>query len=419
MLLKIVKNDYFLNLFNKIYVVIMGVFSTAFLTRYLGIELRGDFSYVIQINSMVILVLSMGLNQSYSYYYRKLNRKIYSEFLNIYSFQLVIYLCVFVGLSFWIRKFSILYFYVCLLIPFSVMNMQMESAMAVENIRLKIKVHIFNATLKMVIYAILYFCISYKNLFLPIMATIVIELITSSIYIISMRIKPNIINIKFVFLKKALSFSWLPMITMLLNTLNYNIDILFLKHLSTTIDLSLYATAAGIMNYVWLIPDAFKEVLISRVARSDKINTVTLSIKISLLSMIILNIGFILFGKVIIRVLYGSEFINTYGLTIILFFGGLSMVVFKIIGVVFLAEGKRLFNFLILLVSVIINVIANLITIPRYGMYGAAISSVLSYSLCGLTFLIYFAKQKNIKITDIIFLNLVDIKKILYIKKGR
>jgi Na+-driven multidrug efflux pump len=89
------------------------------------------------------------------------------------------------------------------------------------------------------------------------------------------------------------------------------------------------------------------------------------------------------------------------------------------IGVVFLSEGKRLFYFLTLLISVLINIISNVITIPLYGMYGAAFSSVISYSICGLAFLIYFIRVKKVNFLDIILLKPYEIKQLKNNLKGK
>ena len=56
------------------------------------------------------------------------------------------------------------------------------------------------------------------------------------------------------------------------------------------------------------------------------------------------------------------------------------MVFYKMIGVVLLAEGNVGFTFS-LFISVLANIIANIVTIPILGMYGALLSSVISYHL--------------------------------------
>ena len=54
------------------------------------------------------------------------------------------------------------------------------------------------------------------------------------------------------------------------------------------------------MNYVWLIPDAFKDVVFSRVAREEKSASIPFAIKCSIIILIAMVVGFSLFGKVFI-----------------------------------------------------------------------------------------------------------------------
>lgn len=97
------------------------------------------------------------------------------------------------------------------------------------------------------------------------------------------------------------------------------------------------------------------------------------------------------------------------------------MIFYKMIGTVLLTEGKRWVYFLTLLVSALINCIGNILLIPEYGMYGSAFSSVISYSVCGLAFLVYFAKVKNISLLSFFLITQEEfnsIKKIIIKTNG-
>ncbi|MGM0830638.1 MAG: polysaccharide biosynthesis C-terminal domain-containing protein [Bacillota bacterium] len=292
----------------------------------------------------------------------------------------------------------------------------MESTMAVENIRLKIKLNLVNVTLKMLAYAFMYsFLVS--NLLYPVIITISINIITISIYTYFSKVLPIPSKTNFSFIKEVLIYSWLPMITSLLLTFNYSIDILFLKHLGSAVELGLYSTAVGIINYFWLLPDAFKEVLVSRVARTSSNKSTIMAIKLSMYSTLIIILLFFLLGRQAIEVLYGLEFSDAYLVTLMLSFGALSMIFFKIIGVVFLAEGKRWFFFITLFISVIMNILANYVTIPKFGMYGATFSTIISYTICGTTFLLYFIKVKNIKFSELVLISsteMAQLKKLIF-----
>lgn len=406
MIAKLLKSDYSFNLINKIYTILVGLLSSAFLTRYLGVVYKGDYAYITQIAVVATIILNIGMNQSYSFFYRKNKGNVLGSFINIYALQFLLNLILAVTIS-WYFKNS-LYIYAIILIPFNLALQEIESTMAVENIRLKIKLHMLNVTVKMISFLCLYVFIN-KNLWAPIIVTIIINSFTVIVYLVNSKIRPKPQNINFKFFHDVVNYSWIPMITSLLVMLNYSVDIFFLKHLGSSIELGLYSVAVGIINYFWLIPDSFKEVLVSKIARNYKTNSTLLALKISVATVIIVIGAFVIFGRDVIAILYGSEFTSSYFVTLILSIGAISMVYFKMIGVVLLAEGKRWIFFFILLFSVVANVVLNIITIPIYGMYGAALSSVVSYSVSGIAFVIYFAKDKNLKLKDVIFFNYSEI----------
>ena len=410
----IAKNDYFANIFNKFYTVAIGLLSTMFLTRYLGLALKGEYGYVQQVTNIAVLILDLGVNQSYSFFYKKNKGGVYGKYLNFYVLQGLLYTIIAAVLVFvWRGVDSIVY--VFMLVPFTVIHKQFEATMAVENIRLKIRMHMLNATTKFVLYALIFFSknvIGYSILY-PVLVSIFIDLVTIIVYFLNHREKITLFDNDWGFFWSVLKFSWIPMLTALLITLNYSVDIIFLKHMGTKEQTSLYSTAAGIINYVWMIPDAFKEVLVSRVAKSSDLSHVNRALKFSVASVLVIIGMFAVVGRLAIWILYGEDFLASYGVTLILMIGCLSMTLYKILGVLMLAEGKRLFYFITLLVSVTVNIVINALVIPVYGMYGAAWASVASYTVCGITFYVYYLKIKKQRFVDTIVIRKSDIQLLL------
>ena len=402
MLRRFLHNNYGLNITNKIYTCLIGVITTAFITRYLGLGLKGEYAFILQIVNLLMIFLDFGINQSYSYFYKSNQGKVLKVYLDMYMLQLLIYSVICFPLAGVFRGDETLVG-VLILIPMSVMCRQLESTMAVENIRLKILMHMVNATLKLGLAAGMFFARDFIGVYViyPVLTIFAIDLLTVVIYIFALKYRPCI-KIDSVFVKKILAYSWLPMLTSVLITVNYSVDVFFLKHMGVAEQLSIYTTAAGIINYVWLIPDAFKEVLVSKVARTNDAKPVNQALQMSFLCVLGLCVGFVILGKTVIKILYGADFLPSYEITLILIIGCFSMVFYKVIGVLMLADGKRVFYFMVLLASAVLNIIGNALMVPRYGMYGAAWVSVISYTVCGIAFLIYYMKTKNVPLKDLL-----------------
>lgn len=252
-----------------------------------------------------------------------------------------------------------------------------------------------------------------SSIYILLLITFLEDLLIIVATLISFNFKPQIKNIKFSDIKKIYKLGFLCMIMHSLMTLNYSLDIFFLKNMTNSKMVGLYSVGVALANMLWLIPDAFKDVLVSKTSRDDSINEIVKVTKYSLYFSIILIIGFAIFGRLFISLLYGKEFINSYLCTIILFIGCLSMIIYKLIHPIYIAKGKQFIVVSILAVSVLANIIANLILIPHYNIYGAAIASVISYSLCSIIFLYIFCKEYKVSYKEFFIIRKNEIKQII------
>ncbi len=403
---KILSNEYVSTSIGKFTSIFSTVITTAILNRYLGPNLRGEYAFVI--NQMILLTgfLNLGLPHIYHYFYRKSERYI-TIFKNLVFAQFILFMSIGIILqfsNFISKQIKILF----LLIPIVVLAQQLNIMSLIHNINKRNKNNILVAAFTILIWIII-FLYKKQNIIYAYLAYALKEiiLIVMSIKIIGINIKDFKIDIPE--WKNMIKIAFVPMITMVLNTMNYRIDTIILGYSVDLYQLGLYSAALSIAEIAWIIPDIFKEIMFNKSAKNDSIETVCKLIKITLLVNIIMIIGIIIFGKIVILVLMGTDYIKAYNVAIILFLGIPSMSFFKIINPLYLANGNRVFAFKILLYSVIINILLNILLIPYYGIYGAAFSSVISYSVCGIIFLISFSRIYSIKMYDLIIIDKNDV----------
>lgn len=396
--LKIFNNDYVLNTAVKIINLFIGFITSMFCTRYLGVINKGTYSYISQIASTAAIIGNLGVYHSYSFNYKKYGKETLKKYSDICFLQFLFYFSVAIVIAVFSNDYRIRL--AVLLIPFSVLKNQYENIVLIENIRLRMFLHVFDKILLTVSYALLFFTAE-SNVSYVVYLTIFVDVFTVAIYLIKLGYMPKIWHVDFTFLKSVLKFGWLPMLSLLLITLNYSVDIFFLEHMGIAEDLGYYSFAANIINYVWMLPDAFKEVLFSKSAKKLDRKNIGISVQISLISIACCLGGFFVIGKPLISLLYGSEFLPSYRIVLILIFGAFSMAVFKLLGTVLVSQGKRKMHFTTLAISVTINIIANILTIPRWGMYGAALASVLSYTACALIIIPYFCRLFDFKLNEL------------------
>lgn len=392
---KTLKNDYGLSLFNKAYSILIGIVSSAFYVRYLGLEYKGVYSYINEVATIIGLVINLGIYQSYPFFYRKKGNNIFESYADIFVTQFLLYVSISVIVGAFFHNNMIIKL-ICLQLPFFVLKTQLENIVIVENIKLYMWAEMALKTLIALINMILWL-IAPTHVSYVVLTVALTNFLISIVYLkgLHYRFSWRYLKPDLSFFKEVAIFGIYPMLSALLMTLNYSVDIIFLEHLSTPNELSLYSVAAVLINYVWLIPNAFKEVLISKIAKSDSDDQVSFSCRISLLITLICLIGFAIAGRTVVYIVFGTDFTECYLVTLVLFIGAFSMIFFKMLGVVFVAEGRQKEYFIILLISVIVNLISNFLLIPIWGMYGAAFASVASYSVCGIAFLCKYCTWKK------------------------
>jgi O-antigen/teichoic acid export membrane protein len=214
---------------------------------------------------------------------------------------------------------------------------------------------------------------------------------------------------------KVVRFGYLPMLSFLLITLNYKVDVLMLEGASsiTNVQLSYYTTGVSIAELAWFIPDVFKEVLFNKTAKKNNYKEISSILRVSNAVLIVIILAVIVLGRFMIRLFYGQVFAPAYEVTILLFLGIPAMSWFKIIYTLFNAQGRRKTSFSVLLASTLINILVNYFAIPHFGIYGAALASVLSYSVCGIVFIFLYGKISGEKVWSLFILRKGDIKTLL------
>jgi len=112
------------------------------------------------------------------------------------------------------------------------------------------------------------------------------------------------------------------------------------------------------------------------------------------------------FSKSIILLLYGNAFLQSSTVLIIHIWSS----VFVALGVAsskwFILEGLFHIVFYRTLVAAILNLFFNFFLIPNFGIEGAAISSLISYSYFAVFSLLFYRKTRNIALMKFRGMNL-------------
>ena len=217
-----------------------------------------------------------------------------------------------------------------------------------------------------------------------------------------------------------IKYGIIPMFTIILMEINYKVDVVILERLDVSKSLiGIYSLGVILAEKLWMIPDALKDILLSKLSKGKTSEEVAKITRISFTVMLFLITFMVLFGKLFITLMYGHDYQDAYYVTLIILAGTLGMVFYKMIYSYNVANGHKNVNFVILLSAAFSNIVLNYVLIPLYGITGAAVASLISYSLCGITFLIYFCHQTKTNYLDMILIKKSDIHKIKEIVNGK
>ena len=380
--------------------VVIGLIASSYSNRFLGPELKGELGQISSMISIVAVTANFGLYQPYPYYKRQGEPDVLDKFLRIFLLQFVAYMVIGIVGAAVLQSFALTA--VCLLAPIQVLANQLSFMIMVEDVKYKNRIF-FTARITNTIITILAFYTMERTILVSLALVVVGDLITIVMALRRMRRMPNPLRADLRFAVKIVPFGIVSMITTLMTTLNYRVDTLMMGYMFGVPDaeIGFYTLGVSLSEYGWLIPDAFREVLFSRTAKDDAVGEVTMSMKVNLYLTLVMIAGILVLGRPVIRLLAGAEYLPAYPVTVLLIVGILPMSYFKIIGTLLLAQGKKGVYLAMLTGSVVVNIVCNLFTIPLWGKMGAALSSVVSYTVAGGLFLIYYLRTYHVAAREV------------------
>ncbi|EUC71717.1 hypothetical protein Y017_02390 [Alcanivorax sp. 97CO-5] len=202
--------------------------------------------------------------------------------------------------------------------------------------------------------------------------------------------------------------------------INYKADILMLAYFNVdALILGAFSVGVIIAEYLWVFSDIFKDVQISRSSRGGAAADSAFSSRVALFVTLVVYIFYALFGRFFVVFFFGDEFSSSFDFSLLVLAANFFMVPCKILGSYLISSGGIKGYLLAMFISVFLNVTINGCLIPDYGVYGAVISSVISYSFAGLCVVFVFSYRTGEKLADVLFFNLTDLRNIIFLFRSK
>lgn len=380
--------------------VCIGFVSSVLVNRALGLELRGTYTTVYTYATLLQTVLNLGVAFSYSPLAKEYGKRTAKVALTtIIWIQTALCLVVSVGCCLVLDAGRAIE--IAVLTAVLVANGQIVFLALLEDIRSRNMTLLVSAIVYCLgnVLVMIFASNSFEFIFALLVARLVFEtlacakcahLFVFDVHSINARILLNVLRIG------------IPtaMLAALIQC-NYNIDVVIMNALgSDDIQIGIFGVAYTLSNMLWFIPDAFKELVYYDSARNVAARRTLALVIVNMAICLLICIFFAIFGADFLSLMYGEEYRVAFQSVMTVFVGIIPMVVFKLIHPIYVNSGRSQIIAVLLLVSVGVNAIAAINLIPQYGAFGAAISTVLSYSVCGTLVLFVFMRDYSLSMKD-------------------
>ncbi len=207
------------------------------------------------------------------------------------------------------------------------------------------------------------------------------------------RITPNM-NIRS--LLPSIKYGGIAQVASISSYLNYKLDQFLIAWLLGVPALGIYVVAVSLSEKLWMFVGNLSTVLFAMAAsEKDSAKSTATAVRVARIvfwANILLAIGLALVAKPLVDYMYGKEYAQAAIVVLYLLPGILLLGCAKVTANFLAGTGRVDINAICSTLGVIVNVVANLILIPRYQLVGAAAATSISYTFISITNYIFFVR---------------------------
>ncbi len=415
---RLFKNPYVFSMISEVFSIVVAFLFSVFQSRFLGAEIKGQIATINSMLGIAAIVCGLGISQAFPFFRKNKGENMTSVFLNIAAVLLGMYILLFATAA-CVIKLEFKYVAVLLLTPIRIYDILLAEITLIEQPNRRNFVNIC-ANVAELLFVFVLWLVAKPTLFYG-LAIIIFKDVIRGIWFTFMWLKKfrSESKLDYRLIKEIVKFGTFPMLSVLMASLNYRLDVLMLDGQVSDAQIGVYSIGALLADRMWLIPDALNGVMLSNLTKGKDEQEVAFVIRVCNTLCLCIVVGIVLLGKPFIDFVFGPEYSGAYSITLILLAGTFPMIYYKVISSYNGSVGKQKISFVMLSISVALNVIANIIFIPKYGIIGAGAASVLSYMLCALLFIVYFCRTSGIGIGKMLIINRSDLGRVMSFIKSK
>jgi O-antigen/teichoic acid export membrane protein len=388
---------------SNVVTMVFGLATSIIMTRALGPELKGEYTTLLVIPGIVGSFVMFGSRPSIIYHISQgifSKQQVVSALIFLYLTSCLVGSLIFINYywlvieesySHWILIFVLLY------IPSKLLNAYISSIfLANQEFKKANQLKWLTAFLTFLLFFLVVFLLKYS--LIGAFLSLLLGSVLVSGYAVFLMVKEYHLKLEIDFhvINSIIQLGFVNALALVVIQLNFRVDIIIMNFLSTKQEIGYYALGVSITEKLWQLPFAVGVVLTSISAasknRDELIDDVARSLRITFIIILIACIFLYFFTPILIPFLFGIPFEKSVIIIQSILPGTLFFVIVRILSSSLAGLGKPKIILLVFIPALMLNIILNLIWIPRYGGVGAAWATNISYTMGALTLLFIYAR---------------------------
>ncbi|NLT52427.1 MAG: flippase [Ignavibacteria bacterium] len=371
--------------------LLLNLISVGLAGKYLGVNGFGEFNYLLAIIAIIAAGLDFGINPIVFREISK-NPKNSGMIISTLYFRMFLFILVAIGYNFYafytnLKDESIIIFNILFInIIFSNKYQNFRELLAIP-MKVELKMHKYmiivigeNILFLILVFLIplfdlglLYFSIIYTVSNIP-GFFIILNIITRA----KIPTKLKIEEIKWL-VKESLPIG----VYLILSSIFYQIDTIFLQHLSSSESVGLYSAGVRLSRPLMIIPNALVMSVFPMIVNKIQFKQLDVKQLNFLIKLLVLIAGLfftlsVFKAEEICSFVFGEAFRNAGKAFSLLIAALVFMYLNYFLLDILTALEKQRYNFYIAVIVLVVSIISNLILIPQYNYIGAGVSLILS-----------------------------------------
>ncbi len=397
--------------FDKLFRGSLNILLSIILARYLGPEEFGILNYLLALLFLFNVFASFGINPVLVNQLIRNKKGDHILIMNAYYFRIIFSLINYIIFLFIIYLFNKndLYFTYSLILGLALIFKSSEIIFSFFEAKSLLKYIVISqligllSSFLIIIYAILNNLGNNYLYFALVFDFIIVFLFINIFYFVKER--KFFIKIDFVKTKKLLIKSLPILITSLSIYLYMRIDQIMINQIMDEYNLGIYSVSVRFIEIFHFIPKIIMISYLPIILKSKKYNLDLTNLNSFLFKVSLIVVLFILItSKILIPYIFGQYYVESIFTTLVLSFS----LIFVFLGVAnehwYIDKNYQKYYALYVFLGALVNIFLNLILIPKFGISGAAYSTLLTYLL--IIFLFDIINKRTRKLFKIKFKSL-------------